>query len=647
MDNAESDRACTSTADDREDIRTDWLCGGLPALKNLHTLPVLHGSMEMARVALQAIRKVQPDVVLLEFPANLELLMKKAVARLPNISVVVFPPRKGEKGGAKRAVYFLIEPVDPICAAAWFCHKNNIPFHGIDRDPDPDYPPVIDLLPDPAALESLGYSRYVQLSLGILMHGISPASLNIRLKREKKDLQRDISMAWRIQQEIGRGRRVLLVCGLAHLAGIRRQLGRQIFAQPLPDRKNPQSYLARLHPDCLPEVMSEIPAIEGLWAQAIQSGEEGSATRQDYQARLLDMAARTYRETWHETLTPQQIQVFNRYAYSYAREQGRLILDHYGLLVAARNCLGETFSYVLYQKSSLYPFYRPDGLPELFLRAEDLQLGSTRVRFRPRPPKKEKQARDFVKRKGRDLQPEKWKNQALLGECSHCPEDQKLNAFTDLLCNKATGLLNKNITRIEPFTTTLGEGIDIRETIQHWKIRGGQQIYIRRQAPCKAAVTSVVVIFHESYRDRDFPYLRTWTRERWEEVERAFYATSPLDHPIGPQIFRCEYGGFLASYNRPGLSDIWIDPDFSFASCHAERLLLAGAAYSNEKTVLYIAPSPPRRSIVRICEFLGKRVIYLDLSLYPRQYLDRLRFFHVLGNHRVRDYAEDFIHPLR
>ena len=640
MDKSEMSQANTGQS---QSIRTDWIPG-------IHSLPVLHGSMEMARVALQAVSDIRPDVVLLEFPSNLEPLLQRAAARLPCLSAVAFPPRKGEserKGMRKRTVYFLIEPADPIYAVAWFCHRNGIPFRAIDRDPDPDYPQIPDLLPDPAALEFLGYAPYIELSLKSLEQksSLPPLLLKARMDREKRDLQREMTMAWRIQQEISHGKRVLLMCGLAHLKGIAQYLSTPILAYPLPDRKNPQSYLAQLHPDCLPEVMSEIPAIEGLWAQSVLDGKEASLTRLDHQASLMDMAAKTYQKVWHETLSPHQIQIFNRYAYNYAREQGRLILDHYGLLVAARNCLGETFSFVLYQQSSIYPFQREDGMPEIYLRAEDLRLGSTRVKFRPRPPKKEKQARDFVKRKLRDLRPDRWHNQVPLGECSHCPEDQQLNAFTDFLCEKATGILNKNATQVEPFTTTLGEGIDLRETLQHWK--KNRQIYIKREVSRKAAVTSVVVIFYESCKDRDFPYLRTWTRERWEEVERAFYATSPLDHPIGPQIFRCEYGGFLASYNRPGLSDIWADTDFSFAASHAERLLLAGAAYSNEKTVLFIAPSPPRKKIVTVCEYIGKRVIYLDISSYPKQYLDRLRFFHVLGNHKVRNYAEDYIHPVR
>ena len=632
-----------ANTDHAHPILTDWIPG-------IHSLPILHGSMEMAKVALQAVSKIRPDVVLLEFPSNLEPLLQRAAARLPYLSVVAFPPRKGEggkRGKRKRAVYFVIEPADPIYAVAWFCHQNSIPFHAIDRDPDPAYPQIPDLLPDPAALESLGYVAYVKLSLKSLEQKVSslPFLLKDRLEREKRDLQREITMAWKIQQEISRGKRVLLVCGMAHLEGIAQHLSTPILAHPLPDRKNPQAYLAQLHPDCLPEVMSEIPAVEGLWAQAVQDGKEASLTRLDYQASLMDTAVKTYQKVWHETLSPHQIQIFNRYAYNYAREKGRLILDHYGLLVAAKNCLGETFSFVLYQQSSLYPFQRADGLPEIYLRAEDLRLGSTSVKFRPQPPKKEKQAKDFVKRKIRDLHPERWQDQVPLGECSHGPEDQQLNTFTDFLCEKATGLLNKNATQVEPFTTTIGEGIDLRETLQHWE--KNRQIYIRREVSRKAAVTSVVVIFYESYKDREFPYLRTWTRERWEEVERAFYATSPLDHPIGPQIFRCEYGGFLASYNRPGLSDVWADVDFSFATSYAERLLLAGAAYSNEKTVLFIAPAAPRKKIVKICEYIGKRVIYRDISRYPKQYLDRLRFFHVLGNHKVRNYAEDYIHPIR
>ena len=59
-----------ANTDQAQPIRTDWIPG-------IHSLPILHGSMEMAKVALQAVSKIQPDVVLLEFPSNLEPLLQE------------------------------------------------------------------------------------------------------------------------------------------------------------------------------------------------------------------------------------------------------------------------------------------------------------------------------------------------------------------------------------------------------------------------------------------------------------------------------------------------------------------------------------------------------------------------------------------
>ena len=75
----------------------------------------------------------------------------------------------------------------------------------------------------------------------------------------------------------------------------------------------------------------------------------------------------------------------------------------------------------------------------------------------------------------------------------------------------------------------------------------------------------------------------------------------------------------------------------------AERLLLAGLDYSEERHVLYVAERPPRTWFHGVAERLGKQLIYLPLGQLNPGTVRKIRFFHVLDGHHVREYAEQYI----
>ena len=97
--------------------------------------------------------------------------------------------------------------------------------------------------------------------------------------------------------------------------------------------------------------------------------------------------------------------------------------------------------------------------------------------------------------------------------------------------------------RVEPFTTSILDGIDLRETIRKWYEK---RIYVRHFQKIHGEVGSVVVIFDED-RDNRYSYMTTWLGENQNESDMAFYSTFPFDNLVGPGIGRGEYGGFLMS----------------------------------------------------------------------------------------------------
>ena len=144
--------------------------------------------------------------------------------------------------------------------------------------------------------------------------------------------------------------------------------------------------------------------------------------------------------------------------------------------------------------------------------------------------------------------------------------------------------------RVEPFTTSILDGIDLRETIRKWYEGAFMCASSRRSS---GEVGSVVVIFDED-RDNRYSYMTTWLGENQNESDMAFYSTFPFDNLVGPGIGRGEYGGFLMSLPARRMYDVWQDPDYEFAESKSERLLMAALDYSIHRHVVYVAAKPPR-----------------------------------------------------
>ena len=130
--------------------------------------------------------------------------------------------------------------------------------------------------------------------------------------------------------------------------------------------------------------------------------------------------------------------------------------------------------------------------------------------------------------------------------------------YGHFLKQKGKSILSEERSHTEPFTTSLLDGIDLRETLRNWH---DKQIYVRSQQRVSGEVGAMVLIFDED-RDNRYPYCLTWLGEHQNESDMAFYATDPFENIVGPGIGRSEYGGTSAqspsgAYDgclaRPGL----------------------------------------------------------------------------------------------
>jgi len=223
--------------------------------------------------------------------------------------------------------------------------------------------------------------------------------------------------------------------------------------------------------------------------------------------------------------------------------------------------------------------------------------------------------------------------------CSYPPEDLMIEDYGRFLKRKAKSMLSEERSRTEPFTTSILDGIDLRETIRNWH---EAKIYVRQLDRIAGEVGATVVIFDEDSDDR-YQYLTTWLGEHQNESDMAFYSTYPFQHLVGPGIGRAEYGGFLMALPPRRMVDVWSDPDYDFAQSKPERLLLAALDYSKQRFVVYVAAKPPRSIFRSIAAHLNRRIIYIPIGALNPARLKKLRVVHVLDSYERRDDAKDYI----
>jgi hypothetical protein len=193
--------------------------------------------------------------------------------------------------------------------------------------------------------------------------------------------------------------------------------------------------------------------------------------------------------------------------------------------------------------------------------------------------------------------------------------------------------------RVQEFSTSLLDGIDLRETLRNWH-KG--RVYVREANRIGGDAGALCVIFDEDAEDR-YSYLATWQGEHQNESDMAFYATNPAAHIVGPGIGRAEYGGFLMTLPARRMSYVWSDPDYAFAESKSETLLLAALDYSVERHVVYVAAKPPRSVFRSIAARLNRSIIYIPIGALSSDKVKRLRIVHILDSYARRKEAKDYI----
>jgi hypothetical protein len=226
------------------------------------------------------------------------------------------------------------------------------------------------------------------------------------------------------------------------------------------------------------------------------------------------------------------------------------------------------------------------------------------------------------------------------GMCSWPPEDDRIESFQQHVRDAAKAILGADLARSEKFTTSVMDGLDMRETLRNWHTG---DLYVKVLPPNRGSIECVVFLFDTPADPELYVSRATWYAEHSEESTLAFFATDHLANLIGPGIAQAVYGGAFFLYPPRPIFDIWIDPRLRFTETLEERLLAGAFLHSEERHVAVVSPGLPPASWRRLARRFGRKIVHLPLKRFSGALVERLRTFHVLNGKQVRSYAADFI----
>jgi hypothetical protein len=597
--------------------------------KNVRLVPVFHNRLEFALEVRRQFASCQPGSVAIEYPPTIGEKLLEGIKRLPLLSVVYYEEED------HLFIYLPIEPTDGQIEAVRLAISQDLPVHFIDRDTE-GYPIDRTPMPDPYSIKRIGYWRYCR---SFLNEHPSPLP-------DPQDQLRERTMAYHLQQLNKEGKRVLFVGGLAHFPGLLTYLD-EPQVEVIGRKSRDGVMLAHLHKESSREIMTEIPFVAALYERYRDDPRMPEPDRLKAIDLLMERARKRHLKNSKEEVSPSQLRNFNKFVTNYALLSGFLTPDLYQILVAARGVVDDNFAYEVWDLATEYPWQTDSpGLQVLRLKGKDLFLDQKRIRFyRHFRALRRRLVPLPVKKRQKERFPGEWKR-AFKDHtiCSFQPEDIVVEGFGNYVKRRAVKEKSEENNRVVPFVTSMMDGIDLRETLRNWK---EGTIYVREHIPLKGKVGSVVVIFDPDFPDatgrESFPWRVTWLGEHNQESDMAFYSTPAGEEVVGPGISRCQYGGFMMTFPPLRVYDIWKDPFFDIARNKPERLLLAALDYSLERHVVYVASMPPSSLCRSFASRMRKKILYLPIGIFSSITLKKIRQFHVLDGHPVRQYAARYI----
>lgn len=223
-------------------------------------------------------------------------------------------------------------------------------------------------------------------------------------------------------------------------------------------------------------------------------------------------------------------------------------------------------------------------------------------------------------------------------QVSYQPEDWVIENFRHYIFVNSFEFSSIHQGRVEEFRGSMKDGLAFRETIRRFYTH---KIFVKEERIHPGKIGAMLIIF-DSQTD-PYSFRATWYAEHPYESTLCFYATDPSQDMVGPGIGRAFYGGLLMIYPPVFIPNVWDDPFFGHYDNPIDRLVLSALVYSREKYIACISMTPPPDHHRHWANYYKKKLVYIPLSEFSRQKIEKLKGFHVLYHKTIRKYADRFI----
>lgn len=604
-------------------------------------LPVVHGSGDFAVEVRRVMFSESFDCVAVPLPESFRESVESGIDSLPQITIAIQTETdlyqsngwEEQEDQPRTASYVPIDPCQPVITALRLAIQEHLPRAYVDRESD-DFEPHQDLLPDPYAIKQVPIEKF---AAAIMLHSLP------LVQPEQENRIRH--MARRLRELEKQHTSILFVCSISQWVWIREAYREGLEENTSePDVMVPELY--RVAPETLLFLLGELPFLTGLYEQSRFNLDSDENLSVDGVKEML-LTARTHYQTELKNrgrkITPHLLATYLRYVRNLSLIERRMTPDLYSLITAAKQLAGDQFAISLAEVAREYPFRNELPLNEFKMSIGKGQLPDGEIlQLKNRlagPPVTWRTC--SLNRKPPKVDQQQWAMRwNMYSHCSWPPEDVAIERFRTHVKDRALSIMGNDLARTEKFTTSLKDGLDIRETLRNWHTGN---LYVKELPPSRGSLDCVLMFFDSPADPRDYPWRITWHAEHQDESTLAFFATQLGDEMVGPGIALATYGGAMFLFPPRPVPDIWEDPRFNFADTLEERMLAAACHYSRERHIAVLSALPPGLGWRRLAKRSGKKLVHVPLAHFSQETVQQLKMFHVLNGKQVRSYAEHFI----
>jgi len=628
--------------------------------EKIEMIPAIHGAEMFARETRRLCSDGKYDCIAVDIPALFQDDLADAADELPLISALIAYTPNIYGGGAYGSVgvdvdidigndsddlpfcyYIPVDPCDAMIEGIRQARQRRVPFRCVG--PYALRPPIpMAAMPDEYSVNKIGFEAYTLLC--------RKAVKDMPIDDTDADIVADNLRE--LQERYGN---ILAVVHISRFDAVMKRLNGESIPRndTGADAFEPYTVIKRyINPDHLYFALSELPFAAAKSQMERQNPFASPTDPTDAVKDLFIDTRENYYDSREQTLhlSPVRIQAALTYLRNLTVMSGRLVPTLFDIVEAAKGVGGNAYALRVLKNAKYYPFLPmadddatvnvgidrisikedayPDAEREIYRAANlfrDTELFWRKLDIKPDPTVMQKKRYRYS-----------WNPN---GVCSHVPEDARIEGFNEHVRSKAARILTESMARSEKFTSSVKDGIDIRETLRNWHTGS---VYVKELPPVKNKVDTVVIIFDEDH-DGRYPNRTTWYAEHEDESTLSFYSTNPFDDLIGPGVARSVYGGLALLFPPRSVPNIFRCAAAAGVAGCAAQLTAGSLMFAKEKNAAFLAAKPPSLQMRSLAARFKKHLVWIPLSTFSTETLTRMRRFHVLNGKRVRAWASRFI----